>query len=1444
MFQFQTDARCNPQPASGRRSVLRALAAVFVLIAIGATPLAAGVRAQPTTPTQPILTQSEIIRNWTIAGGFVYWYESCRPFLDETEAFLRRRPVNAGGVQTLVDIDDEDTCETLVGAGVDGSGFYYYNRAAGTLEAIYTNTPGDPPAVLATVGEFTDIGFGDAISRLFLDDEYVYWIEVDARGEFVPDLIKIHRVHKQGGQPETLLTYEGYFAGRGMAITEDGIFWTDSEGLQRIPRPPCGGPCVKTTVHEATLRSGVIFANEAGHLFWWDTNPFAGDDTQIFHTRCPNGSCQTDPRYTAPDLTNITALVANTTHIYWLERITSVGNRIRRLPVGGGTAQTLLEENLSSQGLAIDDQGVYYTTTNLEQIRRLPLDAQAIVRQISFGGWEVTQAIQNLANDVPLLAGKPTFVRVYAALDSGVPIAGVQALLYGERDGAPLPGSPLRPINGNLAVASANALADRADFDGGWLFQLPTAWTQEGDAAIPLENASLTLRVDLDPNGYTGDTTPANNSAEGDFTFTAKAPTCINLRSVWTEARYQSPWDISVGSVIELAESVHPTVRLLAFPEYNQLEEIDWCWKGPIYGPFCSTPYELDDDDSGLLTKMGVLDYFHSSPSICFQTGARTLYAGIVSAETTWSWAGLARRGKDQSLSKVPRYGSWSGNLERTDGGAMTFVHEIGHNYDRKHIDCGNPKNPDGNYPYATDMLDDKALDAPSTYFGFDSRFLKPIAPDTNADYMSYCGPRWISDYTWRAIFANTRQAGPRFPFAAAGAESPAQDVYILASGLITPALPGGELTSIWRYPTAEAGENLLLKWQAAAAAPWDGEPYHLRVLGENGAVLADWAVELVEVEDRAQEIYPFHVIFPEPATPVETLQLLDGETVLASFSPDAAAPQVTIVAPAGGELVTDTLTLQWTAVDPDGAPWLLYTVQYSPDQGETWYALLADRPGPGQGVTESLVLDLRGEPGSEGATALLRVVASDGYHTGMATSAPFSVAPRAPDVLITAPSAGQWFAAGDPVRLAGDAFAPDEGVLADDAFRWQLPGLEVNGRTAVAAGLAPGVYTPTLQATGAGGLQGSAQVTFQVAPLAVPLAAARPALDGKCDDVAYAASLPLAPYADGAAAHAAVVRSADALWICLQGLQGESGYAGLYVDVDNSQESTVQAGDLGFFVQSNGTPMALEGTAGGFDAVLPSGMAAHVSGDAGGWSAELRIDAARFGGWNRRVALAVGHYGVAEPVAWPHTATAESPQSWAQTHLGEGETPLLSAVEPISTVVGSSVTLTLTGSGFAEGTVVLWNGEPVTTTFVDAGTLQAAVGAERIAAAGVYTVQVAPGAAPLLASTPLPFLALYGAPVVGALSPAAATVGGDGFTLTVDGAGFVAGAVVLWNGEARPTRLISSTRLEADIAADDLAEARAVPVTVANPDPSLGIAATRFTVRPAGEIFLPAVHQ
>jgi hypothetical protein len=76
-------------------------------------------------------------------------------------------------------------------------------------------------------------------------------------------------------------------------------------------------------------------------------------------------------------------------------------------------------------------------------------------------------------------------------------------------------------------------------------------------------------------------------------------------------------------------------------------------------------------------------------------------------------------------------------------------------------------------------------------------------------------------------------------------------------------------------------------------------------------------------------------------------------------------------------------------------------------------------------------------------------------------------------------------------------------------------------------------------------------------------------------------------------------------------------------------------------------------------------------------------------------------------------------------------------------------------------------------------------------------------------------------------LVPTGAVPGGPGFTLTVNGAGFVSQSAVEWNGTARATHFVSITRLTAAISAADIAHAGAASVTVVNPAPSGGVSNT-----------------
>lgn len=74
-----------------------------------------------------------------------------------------------------------------------------------------------------------------------------------------------------------------------------------------------------------------------------------------------------------------------------------------------------------------------------------------------------------------------------------------------------------------------------------------------------------------------------------------------------------------------------------------------------------------------------------------------------------------------------------------------TLAQELAHAMGRDHAPCGNPGAVDPKYPYGRanigvngyDILEKKIIDSESRVF----------------DFMSYCSPVWISDYTWKGLY-------------------------------------------------------------------------------------------------------------------------------------------------------------------------------------------------------------------------------------------------------------------------------------------------------------------------------------------------------------------------------------------------------------------------------------------------------------------------------------------------------------------------------------------------------------------------------------------------------------------------------------------------------------------------------------------------------------------
>ncbi len=72
-------------------------------------------------------------------------------------------------------------------------------------------------------------------------------------------------------------------------------------------------------------------------------------------------------------------------------------------------------------------------------------------------------------------------------------------------------------------------------------------------------------------------------------------------------------------------------------------------------------------------------------------------------------------------------------------------------------------------------------------------------------------------------------------------------------------------------------------------------------------------------------------------------------------------------------------------------------------------------------------------------------------------------------------------------------------------------------------------------------------------------------------------------------------------------------------------------------------------------------------------------------------------------------------------------------------------------------------------------------------------------------------------------LVPDAAVPGGKGFTLTVNGTGFVSGSTVNWNGSALATTFVSGSQVTATVPASNIGKRGTASVTVSSPGPGRG---------------------
>ena len=213
--------------------------------------------------------------------------------------------------------------------------------------------------------------------------------------------------------------------------------------------------------------------------------------------------------------------------------------------------------------------------------------------------------------------------------------------------------------------------------------------------------------------------------------------------------------------------------------------------------------------------------------------------------------------------------------------------------------------------------------------------------------------------------------------------------------------------------------------------------------------------------------------------------------------------------------------------------------------------------------------------------------------------------------------------------------------------------------------------------------------------------------------------------------------------------------------------------------------------------------------------------------GWLSRLIFTAYLAGVVLGCGGGSVAGTTPPGNSSPPNTSALASPAVTSVAPATVPAGSAAfTLQINGSGFVSGSAVSWNGTSLTTTYISATELKAAVPASLAATGGSFAITVANPDGLTSGSNSPKVVVDNPLPSITSLSPASVTAGSGAVNVVVTGAGFVQSSIASFAGNGRPTTVQSATQLTMALTAADLANAGSVKVTVANPVPGGGVSA------------------
>jgi hypothetical protein len=348
----------------------------------------------------------------------------------------------------------------------------------------------------------------------------------------------------------------------------------------------------------------------------------------------------------------------------------------------------------------------------------LPVISRLVYTDLSVSSLEITQAVQTPTNSVPLVAGRPTVLRVYPHTNTLDPITGVSISISATRNGQSLPGSPLTLGPANVVVNPA-----RADINSSINTWLPGDWL----------SGNVSLQVTIDPGNSIEEKDETNNIYSTTLSFNTVPDLNVKVIPInhYVDTQYIGP---SVyGYIGSMLMKTYPVKAVHIYPHTN------YDFDGSLVDMY---------GWNTLLDRIIDLHYAENAPS-------NQIYYGLIPVETssghTWLGYGSGIQGNGEVGGRAA-IGLASSSQYNIDGGVLA-AHEIGHNLYRLHSPCGVRNGIDRSYPYAGGAIGQFGLDVTDlTQFR--------LYADTTRDLMSYCQPAWVSDYTYQGLYNYLVQYG------------------------------------------------------------------------------------------------------------------------------------------------------------------------------------------------------------------------------------------------------------------------------------------------------------------------------------------------------------------------------------------------------------------------------------------------------------------------------------------------------------------------------------------------------------------------------------------------------------------------------------------------------------------------------------------------------------